>query len=84
MSIVAKELGFLASAEELARAGSAFALAIDHRPLLARLAIDASDIAYQNGQLLKARDLAARGFELASAGAPCCTWSMVRRRRAWA
>src|SRR6266487_3324402 len=48
MAILAKDLGYLPAAEELARAGWVYAIAIDHKPLLARLSVTTSDIAYQN------------------------------------
>ncbi len=63
MAISAKALGYLSAAEELARAGWAYAIAIDHKPLLARLSADTSEIAYQNGRPSQARDFAARGLE---------------------
>jgi len=63
MAVTAKALGYLPAAEELARAGYAYATAIDHKPLLARLSVDTSEIAYQNGRPSQARDYAARGLE---------------------
>ncbi len=63
MAIAAKTLGYLPAAEELARAGWVYATVIDHKPLLARLSVTTSDIAYQNGRPSQARDLAARGLE---------------------
>jgi hypothetical protein len=63
MAIAAKALGYLPAAEELARAGWAYATAIDHKPLLARLSADTSEIAYLDGRPSQARDFAARGLE---------------------
>jgi len=63
MAVAAKALGYLPAAEELARAGYAYATAIDHKPLLARLSATTSDIALQNGRPAEARGLAARGLE---------------------
>jgi len=62
MAIAAKALGYLSAAEELARAGWAYAIAIDHKPLLARLSVETSEIAYQNGRPSQARDFADRGL----------------------
>jgi transcriptional regulator with XRE-family HTH domain len=50
MGISANWLGYLDSAEELHRAGWAYANAIDHRPLMARLRCELSKVAYFRGR----------------------------------
>jgi hypothetical protein len=46
MAIAAKALGYPTAAGELVRAGQAYAAGIDNRPLMARLRMEAADIAY--------------------------------------
>jgi hypothetical protein len=62
MGVVAGDLGYPVAAEELARAGWAYAIAIDHRPLMARLRLDLADLAYWNGRPREAADMAASGL----------------------
>jgi hypothetical protein len=68
MAIPATALSYPQAAEELVRAAWAYATAIDHRPLMARLRLEASDIAYWQNRPRQARDLAASGLSYLSAG----------------
>jgi len=68
MASAANNLGYPQSAEELIRAGWAYAIAAGHRPLMAYLRERGSHIAYHNGRPRKARDLAERGIEYARGG----------------
>lgn len=68
MGVNADRLGYAAAAEELIRAGSAYATAIDHRPLLAQLHQQLSYIAYWSGRPRESRDLAANGLQYLNAG----------------
>ena len=61
-------LGYPDAAEELIRAGWAYATAIDHRPLLGHLRAQLSTIVYWRGRLRDSRDLAANGLEYLSEG----------------
>jgi transcriptional regulator with XRE-family HTH domain len=63
MAAAATNLGYPQPAEELARAGWAYATIIDHRPLMARLRLCAAYGAYWNGHLEQAADLARSGLE---------------------
>jgi transcriptional regulator with XRE-family HTH domain len=68
MGVAADRLGYPESAEELLRAGWAYAVAIDHRPLLAALRQQQSYIATWHGRPRRGRDLAADGLRYVSAG----------------
>jgi len=68
MGIAAQGLGYLDAAEELHRAGWAYANAIDHRPLMARLRTDLAEVAYFRGRFEESRDLALSGLGFFSAG----------------
>lgn len=68
MGVTANRLGYPDSAEELIRAGWAYATAIDNRPLLAQLRYEHSYIAYWRGRTLESRDLAANGLEYLAEG----------------
>jgi hypothetical protein len=70
MGVTANRLGYPDAAEELIRAGWAYATAIDHRPLLAQLRYELSYVAWWRGKIIESRDLAASGLEYVSAGAP--------------
>jgi len=63
MAAEAWHLGSPAGAEELLRAGWAYAIAIDNRPLLGHLRLLHADVAYWNGQPWRCRDLARAGLE---------------------
>lgn len=68
MGVGANRLGYPDAAEELIRAGWAYANAIDHRPLLAQLRYQHSYIAYWRGRTRESLDLAASGLEYLSVG----------------
>ena len=68
MGINAKRLGYPDAAEELLRAGWAYADAIDHRPLMAQLRKDLSTLMYWRGRFRDSRDLSADGLEYVSEG----------------
>jgi hypothetical protein len=68
MGLAADRLGYPDSAEELIRSGSAYATAIDHRPLLATLRLQLSTVAYWRGMPLRSRDLAADGLRYLTVG----------------
>ena len=63
MAAAATNLGYPQAAEELARAGWAYATIIDHRPLMARLRLCAAYAAYWDGHPEQAADLARSGLE---------------------
>ncbi|MGH3388909.1 MAG: hypothetical protein ACRDOO_08525 [Actinomadura sp.] len=58
----ALDLGYAPAAEELLRAGWAYAIAIDHRPLMGFLRGALSSVAYWDGRPRQARDLARSGL----------------------
>jgi transcriptional regulator with XRE-family HTH domain len=68
MGLAADRLGYPDSAEELMRSGWAYAIAIDHRPLLATLRLQMASVAYGQGLQLRSRDLAADGLRYLTAG----------------
>ena len=68
MADAANDLGSAAAAEELARAGLAYATAIDHRPLKAWLRLELAVIARWNGQPIRCRDEASSGLEYLALG----------------
>ena len=64
MAAAAINLGYPQAAEELTRAGWAYATVIDHRPLMARLRLCAAYAAYWNGHPEQCADLARSGLGL--------------------
>src|SRR6266567_3367222 len=68
MSIPANQLGYPDAAEELNRAGFAYANAIDHRPLMAWLRGELSVYAYYRGRFEESQDLALSGLQYLSVG----------------
>ncbi len=68
MGVTANRLGYPDAAEELNRAGFAYANAIDHRPLMAMLRDDLAFYAYCRGRFDESRDLALSGLQYVSAG----------------
>jgi transcriptional regulator with XRE-family HTH domain len=68
MGLTADRLGYPESAEELIRSGWAYAVAIDHRPLLAALRLQLSTVAYWRGMIRQSRDLAADGLRYLDTG----------------
>jgi hypothetical protein len=68
MANVASDLDNPQAAEELARAGWAYAVAIDHRPLMAQLRLSLADIAYWHDQARKASEHALAGLQYLAHG----------------
>jgi hypothetical protein len=68
MGVASDDLGYPTAAEELYRAGWAYAVAIDHRPLMANLRLHLSAQAYWNGRPREAADLASSGLEYLRSG----------------
>jgi hypothetical protein len=67
MAVAVSDLGFPQSAEELTRAGWAYATVIDHRPLMAHLRLLLAGIACWN-RPRQARDLASSGLRYLADG----------------
>jgi hypothetical protein len=67
MAVAVSDLGFPQSAEELTRAGWAYATVIDHKPLMAHLRLLLAGIACWN-RPRQARDLAASGLRYLADG----------------
>lgn len=67
MAIAALDLGFRQAAEELLRSAWVYALAIDHRPLMARLRVNAANNVYWD-QPRRSADLARAGLDYLRAG----------------
>ena len=57
------DLGHPSASEELIRAGWAYAVAIDHKPLMAKLRSDLAAVAYWHNRPRQARDLADSGLK---------------------
>ena len=68
MAAAATNLGYPQAAEELTRAGWAYATVIDHRPLMARLRLCAAYAAYWNGRPDQSVHLARSGLEYLADG----------------
>jgi hypothetical protein len=68
MGLNARRLGYPDAAEELIRAGWAYAHAIDHNPLRGLLRAKLSNLMYWRGRFREAHDLAADGLRYASQG----------------
>ena len=67
MAAAASDLGYPQAGEELARAGWAYATAIDHRPLMAHLRLELAGVAFWD-RPRQSRDLAQSGLEYLSDG----------------
>jgi len=63
MAVAANNLGSPQAAEELVRAGWAYAVAIDHRPLMARLRLELANVAHWSNLPRQSRDIAQSGLE---------------------
>ena len=68
MAAAATNLGYPRAAEELTRAGWAYATIIDHRPLMARLRLCAAYAAYWDGRPQQSANLARSGLEYLADG----------------
>ena len=63
MASAAHDLGYPHASEELIRAGWAYALAIGHKPLMAKLRADLAHVAYWQNRPRQSRDLAGSGIQ---------------------
>ena len=68
MASAATNLGYPQAAEELIRSGWAYAIVIDHRPLMAWLRLDGAYAAYWSGLPRQSLALAERGLEYLADG----------------
>jgi hypothetical protein len=68
MALTASGLGYPRAGEELLRAGWAYAVVIDHRPLMAKLRLEAATLAYWSNRPRQARDLAGSGLQFLAEG----------------
>jgi tetratricopeptide (TPR) repeat protein len=68
MASAADDLGYPHASEELIRAAWAYAVAIDHQPLMAKLRLDLATVAYWRGRPRQARDLAESGLRYLAGG----------------
>jgi tetratricopeptide (TPR) repeat protein len=68
MASAADDLGYPHSSEELIRAAWAYAVAIDHQPLMAKLRLDLATVAYWRNRPRQARDLAESGLRYLAGG----------------
>jgi hypothetical protein len=68
MACAADDLGYPHASEELIRAAWAYAVAIDHHPLMAKLRLDLATVAYWRNRPRQARDLAESGLRYLAAG----------------
>jgi hypothetical protein len=68
MAVAASGLGYPQAAEELIRAGWAYATAIDHKPLMAHLRLQLASILFWENRPRQARDLAEDGLRYLSDG----------------
>jgi hypothetical protein len=68
MANVASDLDNPQAAEELARSGWAYAVVIDHRPLMAQLRLSLADISYWHDQARKAAEHALAGLQYLAEG----------------
>jgi hypothetical protein len=82
MANAAEGLGNSAAADELARAGLAYALAIDHRPLAALLRVNLAVVALWTNQPLRCIDMASSGLEYLSAGPNAAQLNLMHARAA--
>jgi hypothetical protein len=68
MASAANALGYPQSAEELIRAGWAYASVIDHRPLMAYLRLSLANVAHWSSRTRQCRDLAQSGLQYLADG----------------
>jgi hypothetical protein len=68
MACAADDLGYPHASEELIRAAWAYAVVIDHRPLMAKLRGDLASVAYWHGRPGQARSLAESGLQYLAVG----------------
>jgi hypothetical protein len=82
MACAAKGLGCPQAAEELLRAGWAYAVIIDHRPLMAHLRLELAHHAYWNRRPRESASLAVNGLEYAADGQDAAALHFVHARAA--
>lgn len=82
MSCAARDLGSGPAAAEFARAGWAYAMVIDHKPLKARLRSEFADIAHWSDLPRQSRDAALNGLEYLSDGLNGALLHMAHARAA--
>lgn len=82
MATAAQHVGTPVAAEELARAGMAYAIMNGDRSLIARLRLDLAMIAYWSGSLRDCLDQASAGLEHASGGPAAAQLYLIRARAA--
>src|SRR5262249_37318276 len=80
MGIAARGLGHPHAGEELLRAGWAYAVMIDHRPLMAHLRLELGHHAYWHNQPGHSRDLALSGLDYVSDGQDAAALHLVHAR----
>ncbi len=80
MACAAKGLGCPQAAQELLRAGWAYAVIIDHRPLMAHLRLEQAHHAYWNRQPRQSRSLAVNGLEYVADGQDAAALYLVQAR----
>jgi hypothetical protein len=68
MASAADDLGYPHASEELIRAAWAYAVAIDHQPLMAKLRLDLATVAYWHNRPRQACDLAESGLRYLAGG----------------
>ncbi|WP_147312412.1 hypothetical protein [Thermomonospora umbrina] len=82
MANASQDLGVTPASDELFRAGWAYAIAIDHRPLMGYLRGATANAAYWQGRPRHARDLAASALEYHSDGHGAARLHLVHGRAA--
>jgi tetratricopeptide (TPR) repeat protein len=82
MGVSAHRLGYPDIAEELIRTGWASAAAIDHRPLMAQLRQQHSNIVYLRGWFRESSDLAVSGLSYLSVGSTAANLHLKHARAA--
>jgi hypothetical protein len=82
MGVAAEQLGSRKAAEELVRAGCAYAVAIDHRPLIAQLRLYLAIIAHWTNQPRQSRDHALMGLEYLPEGPNGAQLHLIHARAA--
>ena len=82
MAITASSLGYPDAADEMNRAGFAYASAIDHRPLMAWLRGELSAYAYLRGRFTESGDLALSGLQYLSVGREAAVLHVLHARAA--
>ena len=82
MAVAADDLGYPQAADELLHAGWAYAVAIDHRPLMARLRSVLAYTALWHDRPRQARDLAVSGLDYLADGQDAAQLHLIHARAA--